>query len=211
MYIHMLNRGPAERSMTANILLAMTNWEEKHSYVWHDTLQRAPWPTSYIYTQIYVYIPIYIYIYIYTYVYIYVPAEQWVSVKSVRATCVPSYTYFCSYTYMYIYWLNRGPPGSGMTAHISRSLSRACALSLSLYIYIYIYILIYVHIYIHIHIYTRTHWFNRGPPGSGMTAHMSLAASWCKEKNVTGAVTVHRQCGLTPGTRIAVLDDMGWL
>jgi hypothetical protein len=38
----------------------------------------------------------------------------------------------------------------------------------------------------------------RGPPGSGMTSVLSLAASWCKEKMLPGAVTVHRQCGLTP-------------
>ena len=38
----------------------------------------------------------------------------------------------------------------------------------------------------------------RGQPGSGMTALLSLAAGWCKEKMLPGAVTVHRQCGLTP-------------
>ena len=38
----------------------------------------------------------------------------------------------------------------------------------------------------------------RGPPGSGMTAMLSLATSWCKENMLPGAVTVHRQCGLTP-------------
>ncbi|MGB1599871.1 MAG: C2 domain-containing protein, partial [Promethearchaeia archaeon] len=31
-----------------------------------------------------------------------------------------------------------------------------------------------------------------------MTALLSLAAGWCKEKMLPGAVTVHRQCGLTP-------------
>ena len=38
----------------------------------------------------------------------------------------------------------------------------------------------------------------RGPSGSGMTALLSLTASWCKEKMLPGTVTVHRQCGLTP-------------
>ena len=38
----------------------------------------------------------------------------------------------------------------------------------------------------------------RGPPGSGMTSLLSLTASWCKEKMLPGAVTVHRQCGLSP-------------
>jgi len=38
----------------------------------------------------------------------------------------------------------------------------------------------------------------RGPPGSGMTALLSLTASWCKDNMLPGAVIVHRQCGLSP-------------
>lgn len=38
----------------------------------------------------------------------------------------------------------------------------------------------------------------RGLAGSGMTSLLSLTASWCKDHLLPGAVTVHRQCGLSP-------------
>jgi len=127
----MLNRGPAERSMTASISLAMTNWERKHAYVCHDTLQRASWPICMCLCLFWTHgapgkwcdgthvarmhacarartlsLSFYTYIHMYEYTHKYI--------------CIHTYIYIHIYIYICIYLLNSGSPWSPWERHVCR-------------------------------------------------------------------------------------------